>query len=73
MTVDERAAVVRTIEELGIVAVIRMRDAAKLRHVIDALAEGGVRAIEVTMTVPNAVALIEQLAPALPSNILLCA
>ena len=71
MKVEERAAVVRTIEELGIVAVIRMRDAAKLRHVIDALAEGGVRAIEVTMTVPNAVALIEQLAPALPSNILL--
>jgi len=71
MKVEERAAVVRTIEELGIVAVIRMRDAAKLRHVIDALAEGGVRAIEVTMTVPNAVALIEQLAPALPSTILL--
>jgi 2-dehydro-3-deoxyphosphogluconate aldolase / (4S)-4-hydroxy-2-oxoglutarate aldolase len=71
MTVEERAAVVRTIEELGIVAVIRMRDAAKLRQVIDALAEGGVRAIEVTMTVPNAVALIEQLAPALPSTILL--
>jgi len=71
MKVEDRAAVVRTIEALGIVAVIRMRDAAKLRHVIDALAEGGVRAIEVTMTVPNAVALIEQLAPALPSTILL--
>lgn len=66
-----RAAVVRTIEELGVVAVIRMRDAAKLRHVIDALADGGVRAIEVTMTVPNAVALIEELAPSLPSTILL--
>ncbi len=65
------AAVVRTIEELGVVAVIRMRDAAKLRHVIDALADGGVRAIEVTMTVPNAVALIEELAPSLPSTILL--
>ena len=66
-----RAAVVRTIEELGVVAVIRMRDAAKLRHVIDALADGGVRAIEVTMTVPNAVGLIEELAPSLPSTILL--
>jgi 2-dehydro-3-deoxyphosphogluconate aldolase/(4S)-4-hydroxy-2-oxoglutarate aldolase len=66
-----RAVVVRTIEELGVVAVIRMRDAAKLRHVIDALADGGVRAIEVTMTVPNAVGLIEELAPSLPSTILL--
>jgi hypothetical protein len=34
-----RAAVVRTIEELGVVAVIRMRDATKLRHVIDALTD----------------------------------
>ena len=48
-----------------------MRDAAKLRAVVDALAEGGVRAIEVTMTVPNAVGLIRELAPSLPSTILL--
>jgi 2-dehydro-3-deoxyphosphogluconate aldolase / (4S)-4-hydroxy-2-oxoglutarate aldolase len=66
-----RASVVRAIEDLGIVAVIRMRDARKLRSVIDALAEGGVHAIEVTMTVPNAVALIAELAPALPSTFLL--
>ena len=31
--------------------------------VADALLRGGVRAIEITMTVPNAVALIEQLVP----------
>jgi 2-dehydro-3-deoxyphosphogluconate aldolase / (4S)-4-hydroxy-2-oxoglutarate aldolase len=66
-----RAAVVRAIQELAIVAVIRMRDARKLRHVIDALAAGGVRAIEVTMTVPNAVAMIDDLAPSLPQDILL--
>ena len=48
-----------------------MRDAAKLRAVVNALADGGVRAIEVTMTVPNAVALIRDLAPSLPSTILL--
>jgi 2-dehydro-3-deoxyphosphogluconate aldolase/(4S)-4-hydroxy-2-oxoglutarate aldolase len=71
MTMGKRAETVRAIEELGIIAVIRLRDAAKLRAVIDALAEGRVRAIEVTMTVPNAVGLIEQLAPSLPSDILL--
>jgi 2-dehydro-3-deoxyphosphogluconate aldolase / (4S)-4-hydroxy-2-oxoglutarate aldolase len=66
-----REAVVRAIQDLGVVAVIRMRDAAKLRAVIDAIAEGGVRAIEVTMTVPNAVGLIATLASSLPSDILL--
>jgi 2-dehydro-3-deoxyphosphogluconate aldolase/(4S)-4-hydroxy-2-oxoglutarate aldolase len=70
-TTGARTEVVRSIEELGIIAVIRMRDARKLRSVIDALAEGGVRAIEVTMTVPNAVAMIEDLAPALPAEFLL--
>ena len=65
-----REATVRTIQELGVVAVIRMKDAGKLRAVIDAIAEGGVRAIEVTMSVPGAVGLIASLAPALPSSIL---
>jgi len=56
----------RAIEALGVVAVIRLKDAAKLRAVIDALAAGGVRALEVTMTVPGAVDLIRRLAPTLP-------
>lgn len=48
-----------------------MKDPAKLRAVFDALAEGGVRAIEVTMTVPGAVELIAQLARSLPDGVLL--
>ena len=66
-----RQAVVRQIEELGIVAVIRLKDPGKLRAVIDAIADGGVRALEVTMTVPRAVDLIRGLAPTLPSGFLL--
>jgi 2-dehydro-3-deoxyphosphogluconate aldolase/(4S)-4-hydroxy-2-oxoglutarate aldolase len=66
-----RHDVVERIRQLGIVAVIRMKEAAKLRAVIDALADGGVRAVEVTMTVPGAVGLIAQLAPSLPGDILL--
>jgi 2-dehydro-3-deoxyphosphogluconate aldolase / (4S)-4-hydroxy-2-oxoglutarate aldolase len=69
--VSGRASLVRAIEELGIIAVIRMRDPKKLRSVVDALALGGVRAIEVTMTVPNAVGMIGELAPSLPSDVLL--
>jgi 2-dehydro-3-deoxyphosphogluconate aldolase/(4S)-4-hydroxy-2-oxoglutarate aldolase len=63
-----RTAVVHGIEESGVVAVIRMKEADKLRFVIDALLEGGVRALELTMTVPGAVGLIEQLARDLPGE-----
>jgi 2-dehydro-3-deoxyphosphogluconate aldolase / (4S)-4-hydroxy-2-oxoglutarate aldolase len=66
-----RAETTRTLQELGVVAVIRMKDADKLRAVVDAIAEGGVRAIEVTMTVPGAVGLIEKLAATLPSDVVL--
>lgn len=68
---DSRREIADAIERLGVVAIIRMKDAAKLRDVFDALAEGGVRAIEVTMTVPDAVSLIRKLAAALPPNLLL--
>jgi 2-dehydro-3-deoxyphosphogluconate aldolase/(4S)-4-hydroxy-2-oxoglutarate aldolase len=66
-----RQDTVQQIQRLGVVAVIRMKDAAKLRAVVDAIAAGGVRAIEVTMTVPNAVDLIRTLAATLPNDILL--
>ena len=66
-----RQATVEAIQQSGVVAVIRMKDAAKLRAVVDAIAEGGVRAIEVTMTVPGAVELIRTLARSLPAEILL--
>ncbi|PYR88386.1 MAG: 2-dehydro-3-deoxyphosphogluconate aldolase [Acidobacteria bacterium] len=71
VSLGSREAVVRAIQGFGIVAVIRMRDPAKLRAVVDALADGGVRALEVTMTVPNAVALIRELAPTMPEGFLL--
>lgn len=71
MVQNSREQTVSAIQSLGVVAVIRMKDAAKLRAVVDAIAEGGVRAIEVTMTVPGAIALIAKLAASLPADILL--
>ncbi len=68
---SKRAAVSAQIEAFGIVAVIRLKDPAKVRAVAGALAEGGVRALEVTMTVPGAVDLIRELAPTLPPGFLL--
>ena len=63
-----RQAITDAIEREGVVAVIRIKEPEKLRAVVDAIAEGGVRALEVTMTVPGAVELIRQLAPTLPEG-----
>jgi 2-dehydro-3-deoxyphosphogluconate aldolase/(4S)-4-hydroxy-2-oxoglutarate aldolase len=63
-------SVIGEIEAAGVVAVIRLTDPGRLRAVAEALAEGGVRALEVTMTVPRAVALIEELASSLPKQFL---
>ena len=71
MTHSRRAAVTAQIETLGVVAVIRMKDPGKLRAVVDAMAAGGVRALEVTMTVPGAIDVIRALAPSLPDGFLL--
>jgi 2-dehydro-3-deoxyphosphogluconate aldolase/(4S)-4-hydroxy-2-oxoglutarate aldolase len=71
LAADVRAAIVRAVESCGVVAVIRLQDPAKLQGVVEALAAGGVRALEVTMTVPGAVELIRTLAPTLSSDFLL--
>jgi 2-dehydro-3-deoxyphosphogluconate aldolase / (4S)-4-hydroxy-2-oxoglutarate aldolase len=68
---EERVAIASAIETMGVVAIIRLKDPGKLRAVVDALADGGVRALEVTMTVPRAVDLIRELAPTLPAGFLL--
>jgi 2-dehydro-3-deoxyphosphogluconate aldolase/(4S)-4-hydroxy-2-oxoglutarate aldolase len=68
---DVRTSIVAALEAAGVVAVIRLKDAGKLRGVVDALVDGGVRALEVTMTVPGAVDLIRAIKPTLPDGFLL--
>jgi 2-dehydro-3-deoxyphosphogluconate aldolase/(4S)-4-hydroxy-2-oxoglutarate aldolase len=68
---SRRHKVAAAIEDAGVVAVIRMQQPERLRAIVDALGEGGVRALEVTMTVPGAVDLIHSLSPTLPSGFLL--
>jgi 2-dehydro-3-deoxyphosphogluconate aldolase/(4S)-4-hydroxy-2-oxoglutarate aldolase len=69
--VPSRAETVAALEECGVVAVIRLKEAGTLRAVVDALAAGGVRALEVTMTVPRAIELIAEIAPSLPPDVVL--
>src|SRR5436190_15515352 len=71
MTGRSRIEITAAIEQLGVVAVIRLQDPHALHGVVQALAEGGVRALEVTMTVPRAIELIAELAPTLPEGFLL--
>jgi 2-dehydro-3-deoxyphosphogluconate aldolase/(4S)-4-hydroxy-2-oxoglutarate aldolase len=68
---QSRQSIVQALERAGVVAVIRLRDPAALRPVIDALASGGIRAVEVTMTVPQAIDSIADIAPSLPDDVLL--
>ena len=71
MTLDVRTETVGRIEACGVVAVIRLQDGSKVRALVDALADGGVRALEITMTVPRAIELIAEIAPTLPQEFVL--
>jgi 2-dehydro-3-deoxyphosphogluconate aldolase/(4S)-4-hydroxy-2-oxoglutarate aldolase len=66
-----KESVLKTIGEYGVVAVIRMKDPKKLAAVIDAVRQGGVKCIEITMTVPGAVESIRTLAATMPSDVLI--
>ena len=57
-----RSSIVHRLLASGAVAVVRLDDPAPMPDVIRALVSGGVTAIEITMTVPRALSLIEQAA-----------
>lgn len=50
----DRHQILWKIEDCGLIGVIRLNDAAKLKGVIEALSAGGVTALEITMTTPGA-------------------
>jgi 2-dehydro-3-deoxyphosphogluconate aldolase/(4S)-4-hydroxy-2-oxoglutarate aldolase len=70
MTKPTREQTIATVEALGVVAIIRLQDSSAVRGIVEALADGGVRALEVTMTVPRALDLIREIAPTLPEGFL---
>jgi 2-dehydro-3-deoxyphosphogluconate aldolase/(4S)-4-hydroxy-2-oxoglutarate aldolase len=63
--------VLKKITESGVVVVIRMKDTQRLQKVIEAVRKGGVKAIEITMTVPNAVEVIRAMAASKPDDVVL--
>ena len=54
--------VLSTITGSGLVAIVRTDDSNQASRIVDACAEGGAAAIEITFTVPGATAVIEDLA-----------
>ena len=57
-----KAEVIRQIRETGVIPVVRANSADEAMRAIDAIREGGISILEITMTVPGAVKLIEQVA-----------
>ena len=56
-----KAEVINQIKDIGLIPVIRATSAEEAMRAIDAIREGGVSILEITMTVPGAVGVIEQL------------
>ncbi len=59
------------IERVGFIPVLRAKNAAQGRAVVDAMIAGGVTVVEVTMTVPGAIDLLKELKKAYPTDLLL--
>ena len=59
MTINQ---VIRKIEEVGIVPVVRAASVEEANRAVEAICAGGIPVVEITMTVPNAVAVIREVA-----------
>ena len=57
-----KAAVLQTIRDIGIIPVVRAQSADEAMQAIDAIRAGGISILEITMTVPGAVGVIEEVA-----------
>src|SRR5437763_1996425 len=57
-----KSEVIQRIRDIGVIPVVRASSAEEAIQVVDAIKAGGVSLLEITMTVPGAVQVIEQLA-----------
>lgn len=67
----DKPRTLKTIEDNGLVAVIRADTAQQAAAIARAVADGGVVLVEITMTVPDAIDVIRETRKCLPDNILL--
>jgi 2-dehydro-3-deoxyphosphogluconate aldolase / (4S)-4-hydroxy-2-oxoglutarate aldolase len=67
----DRAATLERITGTGVVAVVRLKTADRLLEVAQAIAAGGVVAIEFTMTTPGAIETLERASAEMASDVVL--
>lgn len=65
-----KTEVIQTIKDIGLLPVVRAASADEAMRVIDAIKEGGVSVLEITMTVPNAVRVMEEVSARYGSEVL---
>jgi 2-dehydro-3-deoxyphosphogluconate aldolase/(4S)-4-hydroxy-2-oxoglutarate aldolase len=65
-----KAEIVKQIEDVGLVPVVRASSVDEAMQVIEAIKAGGVNVLEITMTVPGAVRVIEKVADKYGSEVL---
>jgi 2-dehydro-3-deoxyphosphogluconate aldolase/(4S)-4-hydroxy-2-oxoglutarate aldolase len=68
MTIDD---VIRRIEEIGIVPVVRAASVEEANRAVEAICAGGIPVVEITMTVPNAVSVIREVAQQYGNKVLI--
>lgn len=66
-----RDAILRSILDIGVVPVVRTSSAESAVRAIEAVYRGGIRAAEITMTVPGAIKALEKLADAFGDKLVL--
>jgi 2-dehydro-3-deoxyphosphogluconate aldolase/(4S)-4-hydroxy-2-oxoglutarate aldolase len=65
-----KTSIVKQIEDIGLVPVVRASSADEAMQVVEAIKAGGVNVLEITMTVPGAVKVIEKVADKYGSEVL---
>jgi 2-dehydro-3-deoxyphosphogluconate aldolase/(4S)-4-hydroxy-2-oxoglutarate aldolase len=68
MSIDD---VVRKIAEIGIVPVVRASSVTEATRAVEAICAGGIPIVEITMTVPNAVTVIREVAQQYGNRVLI--
>jgi 2-dehydro-3-deoxyphosphogluconate aldolase/(4S)-4-hydroxy-2-oxoglutarate aldolase len=63
--------ILKIILDKKIIAVIRVKEEEKLKKVIEAIYNGGISVVEITMTVPNALRLIEKMSEEFEEKVLI--
>lgn len=64
-----RVPISRELQDTRLIAILRARDSSCAEAVVDTLVSNGIRCLELTMTTPGALEVIERLAARLPAEI----